>query len=514
MHNTLMRKTKIYDIAIIGGGVNGCGIARDAAGRGLSVYLCEQHDLSAATSSASSKLIHGGLRYLEHFAFGLVRKALKERSVLLKNAPHIIKPIRFVLPHMPHLRPKILIRIGLFLYDSLAFHKGISNSKSINLRNHEAGKPLISTPTDAFMYSDCTVDDSRLVILNAFDARHKGAVIETHTKCEKITYAKGVWHIETTSATGSQTIKAKALVNATGPWASDFLKDHTQIGTPYALQLIKGSHIVVKKLFEHNHAYTFQHHDGRVIFTIPYQRDFTLIGTTDVNFHKNPDSAAISPEETNYLCDAVNQYFEKQILAKDVIWSYSGVRALIQGGQENISKISRDYKLELIDKTTPPLLNVWSGKITTYRTLAEESLHALKKYFPELGIDWTADAPLPGAHITNGCSKDYAADLQTVHPWLPSAVAERYASSYGSLTKIILAHKSELKDMGQHFGHGLYAAEVDYLCQYEWAKTIDDILWRRSKLGLLFGKGEELPLEKYIDTLKVEPVPDLGGHQL
>jgi glycerol-3-phosphate dehydrogenase len=486
------------DVLVVGGGVNGMGIARDAVGRGLSVWLCERDDLAAHTSSASTKLIHGGLRYLEQFEFALVGKALAEREVLLRAAPHIIWPLRFVLPHQPHLRPAWMIRIGLFLYDHLGRgRRTLPGSRRVRFGKHVTGEPLRDEFTQGFVYSDAWVQDARLVVLNAMDAARRGAKIETHTRCVSATRESDGWVAELESRDGRRyTVRAKALVNAAGPWAASFLDNVAHIKHDHSLRLIKGSHIVVPKLYDHRYAYIFQQPDRRIVFAIPYERDFTLIGTTDIEYKDDPSHPVISDEETRYLCDAANRYFKKQLTAADVVWSYSGVRPLLQDEAGSASEVTRDYQLD-IDTNGPPLLNVFGGKLTTFRKLSEEAVDRLA---PLLGNDkpaWTADAkPLPG-----GGERDIDGlleDIRSSRPWLSEAFAWRLVHSYGTRTRDLLGEARSLDALGEHFGADLYQAEIDYLVRHEWVTEVEDILWRRSKLGLRIEKEGVARIAAYL----------------
>lgn len=491
--------TEAFDVLVVGGGINGAGIARDAAGRGLSVCLCERDDLAAHTSSASTKLIHGGLRYLEQFEFALVGKALAEREILLKAAPHVIWPLRFVLPHQSHLRPAWMIRLGLFLYDHLGRGKrSLAGSRRIRMRKHAVGQPLRSEFHTGFVYSDAWVQDARLVVLNAMDARARGATILPRTRCVKAVRSDAGWSAELEAADGSRrTVTAKALVNAAGPWAVQFLSDVAGVGHDHALRLIKGSHIVVPRMFEHRYAYIFQQPDRRIVFAIPYEHDYTLIGTTDLEYKADPAAPQIDADETRYLCDAVNRYFERAITPDDVVWSYSGVRPLLDDNEDNASEITRDYQLEF-DTDGAPLLNVFGGKLTTYRRLAEEAVNHLAEALPTRSRAWTGRGgkPLPG-----GERRDLDVlqrELQQKYPWIPEPMAWRLVHNYGTRSASVLGAATSLAGLGQHFGADLYQAEVDYLCQHEWAVTADDILWRRSKLGLRVNAAEAEQLAGYL----------------
>ncbi len=478
---------RIYDLFIVGGGVNGCGIARDAAGRGLSVFLCEQGDLAGATSSASTKLIHGGLRYLEHYEFRLVREALLEREVLLRNAPHIIWPLRFVLPHHRGLRPTLLIRIGLFLYDHLGRRSLLAGSRKVDLSLDEAGKPLKANFSVGFEFSDCCVEDSRLVMLNAVDAAGRGAIIRTGTQCVDADRDGNAWQLVLRPASGGQsyTVLARSLVNAAGPWVGSFLVDVAKRNAPSAVRLVKGSHIVVPKQFAHDRAYIFQNADQRIVFAIPYENDFTLIGTTDVDFEGDPSKPTISNDEIAYLCDAVNVYFEQQIGPRDIVHTFAGVRPLYDTHGKDAKSASRDYVLEITGQPgEAPLVNVFGGKITTFRRLAEEVLELLQPYFPTMGEAWTAAAPLPGGDFDVNQFGRTAQDLVQRFPFLHRSHAKRLVRAYGTRAKGILADAERSADLGECFGADLYAREVAYLMEHEWASTAEDVLWRRSKLGL------------------------------
>ncbi|TQV67726.1 glycerol-3-phosphate dehydrogenase [Exilibacterium tricleocarpae] len=475
------------DILVIGGGINGTGIARDAAGRGLKVLLCEKADLAAATSSASSKLIHGGLRYLEYYEFGLVRKALIERETLLAAAPHIIKPMRFVLPHHRGLRPALLLRLGLFLYDHLGGRKVLPASKGLNLNRHPAGTPLKDEFTRGFEYSDCWVDDARLVVLNALDARERGAEILTRTTCAGARRNGGIWDVELQQADGSRkTYKTRALVNAAGPWVADVLNQVSPHSAKNKrMRLIKGSHIIVDKLFDGDHAYIFQNADGRIIFAIPYQDHFTLIGTTDVAYQGDLDTVSASDEETRYICAAASDYFKRAVVPADVRGTYSGVRPLYDDGSEDAASVTRDYVLNLDTADgAAPLLSVFGGKITTYRKLAE---HVMSELQPLLGFSlkpWTARMALPGGDIPNADFDGFCGEMSTRYAWLPQPLLMRLLQAYGTRVDRLLGKAADTADLGEDFGGGLYEAELTYLKDTEWATCAEDVLWRRSKLGL------------------------------
>lgn len=513
-----VRQVSRYDLLVVGGGINGAGIARDAAGRGLSVLLVEQDDLAAHTSSSSTKLIHGGLRYLEYKEFGLVRKALQERETLLRAAPHIMWPLRFVMPHMPNLRPAWLIRAGLFLYDHLARRDLLPGSRSIVMRRHPAGAPLVDSIERGFVYSDGWVDDARLVVLNAIDAAERGATVATRTKLVKAVRADGEWHAELLCADGSRRqVRALALANAAGPWVGRLLHDALGRGAQHAVRLVKGSHIVTRRLFEHDHAYIFQNPDKRIIFAIPYEREFTLIGTTDVEYHGDPAHVDIDEDETRYLCESINRYFRHKISPADVCWSYSGVRPLLEEeGADNPSAVTRDYRLEL--DTAPgeaPLLSVFGGKITTFRKLAEQAVDMLGTVLGRSAHTWTADAPLPGGDIAGARFAPFAARFAQEHPWLPAELAQRYAHAYGTRATRVLGSARSLGELGAEFTPGLYEAELRYLRDIEWARSADDVLWRRSKLGLHLPVGTLDAVRAAIDAWFArspaqEPAPQPG----
>jgi glycerol-3-phosphate dehydrogenase len=490
--------TEQFDLLVVGGGINGAGIARDAAGRGLSVCLCERDDLAAHTSSASTKLIHGGLRYLEQYEFALVGKALAEREVLLRAAPHIIWPLRFVLPHQSHLRPAWMIRLGLFLYDNLGRgRRTLPGSRRVALRHHESGPPLRDEFHTGFVYSDAWVQDARLVVLNAMDAMERGATIFTRTRCVSAQRDAQGWTATLESSRGERwSVRVKAVVNAAGPWAVQFLDQVAKVGHDHALRLVKGSHIVVPRLFEHEHAYIFQQPDRRIVFAIPYEHDFTLIGTTDVDYRDDPAAPHIDADETRYLCDAANRYFKRQIAPSDVTWSYSGVRPLLDDEQGNASEVTRDYLLEL-DQRGAPLLNVFGGKLTTYRKLAEEAMDRLAPLFPRASDAWTSQGhPLPGGERQDVDTLQQ--ELQWAHPWLPESLVWRLVHSYGSRSTRILGQARSLQDLGEHFGSDLYQVEVDYLRAWEWVMDASDVLWRRSKLGLRFNAEQVARLTAYL----------------
>jgi glycerol-3-phosphate dehydrogenase len=485
------------DLLVVGGGVNGAGIARDAAGRGLSVILCEQDDLAAHTSSASTGLIHGGLRYLEELHFSLVRKALQEREVLLASAPHIMRPLRFVMPHAAHLRPAWMIRAGLFLYDHLATRRHLPASAAIDLRTHIAGAPLQAPYRRGFVYSDGQVDDARLVVLNALDAQLRGATILTRTRCEQLSAHAGNWRATLRNAAGEREVQARAVVNATGPWVTGVLAAALPGRARHQVRLVKGSHLVVPRLFAHRFAYVFQNQDRRIVFAIPYHHDFTLIGTTDVDYQGDPATVRIEPAEVSYLCALANRYFRRQIAPADVVWSYSGVRPLLEDESSDPTRVTRDYALEL-ESRPAPLLSVFGGKITTYRRLAEDAVNLLARPLGVRTAPWTAEALLPGGELPQGRFAVFLRTLERRYPWLPARLRQRYAHAYGARIERLLGAASALTDLGQELLPQLYEREVEYLCNEEFARTAEDILWRRSKVGLHLLQADAGPLERWL----------------
>ncbi|MFC0206304.1 glycerol-3-phosphate dehydrogenase [Novosphingobium soli] len=492
----------IHDIAVIGGGINGSGIARDAAGRGASVLLIEQGDLAGGTSSASTKLIHGGLRYLEHYEFALVREALGERERLWSIAPHIIRPMRFVLPHVKGLRPRWLLRLGLFLYDHIGGRRDLPATESIDLRRHPAGKPLKPGFAPAFVYSDGWVDDARLVVLNARDAADRGATVRTRTGVSRLERQGDHWLI----TCGDESFRARAVVNAAGPAVLDLL-ERAHETSRRKMRLVRGSHIVVPRMFDHPYAYFFQIADGRIFFAIPYEHDFTLIGTTDRDHHGPLSEVRASEEEIAYLCEAANVYFERQIAPADVVWSYSGVRPLVDDGSGKPEAATRGYSFDLDADADGklPLLSVFGGKITTYRHLAKDAVERLAPYIAALqGGDWTATAPLPGGAFPKDGVADVIAGLQRDYPFLDARTCERIGRAYGLLAREWLGSAADPAALGTAFGHGLTGAEVDYLMAREWAVTAQDVLWRRTKLGLRFDAAQTAVLEGYMQDHRGE----------
>ncbi len=480
-----------YDLVIIGGGVNGAGVARDAAGRGLSVLLCEKDDLAQHTSSASTKLIHGGLRYLEYYDFKLVRHALQEREVLLRAAPHIIWPLRFILPHHKELRPRWLIRLGLFLYDHIGGRKLLPASHGVDLTTHVSGAPLKPEFTSGFEYSDCWVQDSRLVVLNVLDAELRGATIKTRTQCVDLQREQQLWNVNLFDRhTGeSSTVSARAVVNASGPWVERTLNLDESNDGEHGVRLVKGSHIVVPRLFEHDYTYIFQNADNRIIFAVPYEQDYTLLGTTDMELSGEPGPVEILPEEIDYICNAASEYFETAVPADSVVWSYSGVRPLYDDSASNASKITRDYKLHL-DDDGAPMLSIYGGKITTYRKLSEEVMDMLATSLGCSESTWTAEEPLPGGDIADADFDGFLAQCRRDFSWVPENLLYDYARNYGTRIKVLLQGRSSVDDLGQSFGGLLYQAEVDYLVEHEYARTPDDVIWRRSRKGLRMTESE------------------------
>ena len=493
---------------MVGGGINGTGIARDAAGRGLRVLLCEQDDLAAHTSSASTKLIHGGLRYLEEFHFALVRKALIEREVLLRSAPHIMRPLHFIMPHAPHLRPAWMIRAGLFLYDHLAHREHLAASGSIDLRTHIAGTALKSGYTRGFVYSDGQTDDSRLAVLNAVDARERGAVILTRTRCERLTEQAGAWRATLAGTGGRAELAARVAVNATGPWVDRFVQAATPVRTVHRVRLVKGSHIVVPRLFDHRFAYIFQNEDRRIVFAIPYEHDFTLLGTTDVDYHGDPAAVRIDAAELEYLCALANRYFIRQTTPREVVWSYSGVRPLLADESRDPMSVTRDYALEL-ERRPAPMLSVFGGKITTYRRLAEDAIDLLAPLLGTRADPWTVSATLPGGDLPDGSFAVFLRTVERRYPWLPPRLHLRYAHAYGTRIERMLGPATAIADLGRELLPGLHEREVEYLCREEFARTAEDILWRRTKLGLHLSGTDPAPLERWLAALR--PRARAGG---
>jgi glycerol-3-phosphate dehydrogenase len=486
-----------FDLAVIGGGINGTGIARDAAGRGFRVVLIEQNDLASGTSSASSKLIHGGLRYLEHYEFRLVREALREREVLLRAAPHLIRPLRFVLPINAARRSALLLRIGLFIYDWIGWRKILPGTREVDLVTDEAGQPLKSRFHHAFEYSDCFADDARLVVLNAVDAAERGAVIRTRTRC---VWAErhDTWRLVLNARGQRDVVTARILVNAAGAWSELFAEAALRTEPQHRLRLDKGTHIVVRKLYDHDRAYILQAVDGRVVFAIPFQRDFTLIGTTDRAFTGDPSTVIPTGEEIEYLCGIVNEYFRTEIGAADVVWAYAGVRSLYDDGAGKPEDIGRDYTLMLDERHgEAPVLTVYGGKVTTYRRLAEDALAKLSHFFPR-SKPWTAQSPLPGGDFLYDGIATLIERTRQRWKFLTADHARRLVSAYGTRVDRVLGAAKNLDDLGLRLGADLTAAEVRYLMTKEWAQSADDVLWRRSKLGLRFSDAQRAELDRFM----------------
>jgi glycerol-3-phosphate dehydrogenase len=492
------RRMADFDLAIIGGGINGVGIARDAAGRGLRVVLFEQNDLASGTSSASTKLIHGGLRYLEHGALRLVREALIEREVLLRMAPHAIRPMRFVLPHHSALRPAWMLRLGLFLYDHLGGRTILPPTRRIDLASSAIGAPLKPAYRVGFEYSDCWVDDARLVVLNAVDAAERGAVIRVHTRCVGASPEAGHWRIAVDARGTRETVVARALINAAGPWVARVNEEILRRPTPAPIRLVKGSHIVVPKMFDHDRAYIFQSADDRVVFAIPYEDAFTLIGTTDEDYEGDPATPVPTAVEIAYLCEVASGYFRRAVTPGEVAWSYSGVRPLYDDGASKAKDATRDYVLALdAPDDGAPLLTVYGGKLTTYRRLAEEALARLGA-FVQIGAAWTHNEPLPGGGFAWDGVPGQVALARKQWPFLTDPQATRLVRAYGTRLSQVLGPARSLEGLGATFGGGLTSAEVQYLLRQEWAETADDVLWRRSKLGLHMTADEQRALARFM----------------
>ncbi|MDM9628585.1 glycerol-3-phosphate dehydrogenase [Rhizobium sp. S152] len=499
---------QIHDLFVIGGGINGCGIARDAIGRGYSVALAEMNDFASGTSSGATKLIHGGLRYLEHREFRLVRESLMEREILWAMAPHIIWPMRFVLPyHKGGIRPAWLIRLGLFLYDHLGGRKLLPATKVLDMRRDPAGKPLKSLFTKAFEYSDGWVDDARMVVLNARDAADKGALIMPRTKVVSAHRENGVWAIETVDTVSGETrhFQARMLVNAAGPWVDHVIRAAFGQNEARHVRLVQGSHIVVKKKFNDPRAYFFQNPDNRIIFAIPYEQDFTLIGTTDRDYTADPKDVKISDEETSYLCKAASEYFNEPVRPDDIVWTYSAVRPLFDDGASKAQEATRDYVLKLEGEGgQAPLLNVFGGKLTTYRRLSEHALEKIGAAIGSKGAPWTARSHLPGGDFP---AQGYEAEVRKLkggYPFLDDAHARRLVRRYGTKATIVLGQARGTEDLGRCFGSDLYEVEVRYLIEHEWARHADDVLWRRTKEGLRLTKEQAAVLEEYMAALPAQ----------
>ncbi len=508
------------DLFIIGGGINGCGIARDAVGRGLSVALAEQGDLAQATSSASTKLFHGGLRYLEYFEFRLVREALEERETLLVAMPHISWPMRFVLPWHPEMRfesdtptsrllskvmpwmkgrrPAWLIRLGLFLYDTLGGRKILPATRTLDLTRDAAGRPLQKRFQHAYEYSDCWVEDAKLVSLNARDAAEHGARVMTRTRVVSAARQDGMWQVTVDGPDGRHTHRARALVNAGGPWVGDVIANVARINSTEGVRLVRGSHIVTKKLYDHDRCYFFQGTDGRIIFAIPYEQDFTLIGTTDKDHQAAPGDVRCTDEERDYLLAFASQYFAKPVTKDDVVWTYAGVRPLYNDGAKSATAATRDYVLSLDTTGGAPLLNVFGGKITTYRRLAESALEKLSPFFPQAKGQWTARAPLPGGNFPHDGVAALVAKILADHPFLTPVWAARLVRAYGAEAPALLAGAKTAADLGRDFGATLTEAEVRWLMRHEFARRAEDVVWRRTKLGLRLSSDQVAVLDGFM----------------
>ncbi|WP_026358417.1 glycerol-3-phosphate dehydrogenase [Aureimonas ureilytica] len=496
-----MTDIPMVDLFVIGGGINGAGIARDAAGRGLKVILCEKDDLAQGTSSRSGKLVHGGLRYLEYYEFRLVREALIEREVLLNSASHIIWPMRFVLPHSPDDRPAWLVRLGLFLYDHLGGRKKLPGTRSLDLRRDPEGAPILDQYTKGFEYSDCWVDDARLVVLNAVGAAEKGAEILTRTACTSARRENGHWRVEMRDErTGAvRTVLARCLINAGGPWVNDIVGRVAGSNSRRNVRLVKGSHIIVPKFWDGDHAYLVQNHDKRVIFINPYEGDKALIGTTDIPYEGRPEEVKADESEVEYLLAAVNRYFKEKLRRSDVIETFSGVRPLFDDGQGNPSAVTRDYTFDLDETSGAPLLNIFGGKITTFRKLAEHAVQKVGKFFPEMGPDWTAESKLPGGEIENADFVGFTERMREAYPWLPRGLLHHYGHLYGARMTKLLAGATSMAGLGRHFGAKLYEAEVRHVVNNEWALSAEDVLFRRTKQGLHMSPAEREAFAQWFD---------------
>ena len=488
---------EIKDLIVIGGGINGAGIAVDAAGRGLSVLMLEAQDLACATSSASSKLIHGGLRYLEHYEFRLVSEALAEREVLLKMAPHIAFPMRFRLPHRPHLRPAWMIRLGLFMYDHLGKRTTLPGSKGLRFGADSVLKPEI---VRGFEYSDCWVDDARLVVLNAQEIEKRGGEVRTRTRVTKAWRENGLWTVEAEDIDTGKTYQwqAKGLVNAAGPWVKQLFDENLKLKSPYGIRMIKGSHIVVPRVHTQKQAYILQNEDNRIVFVIPWMDEFSIIGTTDVEYKGDPRAVKISDGEIDYLLNVYNNHFRKSLAKDDIVWTYSGVRPLCDDESDSPQAITRDYTLDVHDdQGQAPLLSVFGGKLTTYRKLAEHAMEKLSKYYPGIGAAWTKTSVLPGGNFT-GSREDYAVSLRRSYPFISEEMALHYARTYGSNSELFLKGKTSLEDLGELFGHHFYEAELRYLVEKEWVHEKDDAIWRRTKEGMWLNEQQQARIAEWL----------------
>ncbi|WP_336056373.1 glycerol-3-phosphate dehydrogenase [Nitratireductor sp. CH_MIT9313-5] len=509
----------VRDLFIIGGGINGCGIARDAVGRGYSVALAEMNDLASGTSSASTKLIHGGLRYLEHYEFRLVREALMEREVLWKSAPHIIRPMRFVLPIHKGLRPGWLIRLGLFLYDHIGGRKLLPPTRTLDMRSDPMGEPLKANYRRAFEYSDCWVEDARLVVLNARDAADRGAEIATRTKVTHVRVEDGIWIVELedlTTGEKSET-RARMLINAAGPWVDDVISGALGRNNAQNVRLVRGSHIVVPKIYDDERAYFFQNADGRIFFAIPYENDYTLIGTTDKDHDGQPGKVEIDQEEIEYLCNSASEYFKQPVKPEDIVWNYSGVRSLFDDGASKAQEATRDYVLKVEEGAGAPVLHVFGGKITTFRKLAESALDEIGEKLGTRGSPWTDSAKLPGGGFATDAYEAEVSRLKRDYPFLDDILSRRLVRLYGTEARAILADAKEVQHLGEHFGADLYEAELRHLARREWAMTAEDVLWRRTKRGLKLSNEQAARVDAFMreEAARIReqyPVADrLGG---
>ncbi|KTD30689.1 glycerol-3-phosphate dehydrogenase [Legionella maceachernii] len=490
---------QVFDVAIIGGGINGCGAAADAALRGLSVVLIEKDDLASKTSSSSSKLIHGGLRYLEYYDFALVKKALNERQLLLSLAPHLVQPLSFVLPYQRNMRPAWLLRTGLFFYDNLSRKNELPRSKLIRRRPQSTYfSPLTDAYTKGFLFYDCATDDARLTLANALQAKEQGAVILRDSELMEARVSNHLWHLAIQPKRAqAHVLKAKSIINAAGPWVES-INNTLRISSQFKMSLVKGSHIVVHRLYEGNHAYLLQNDDHRIIFIVPYH-GYSMIGTTDVALNGSLDEVTISSEEIDYLCKIVNLYFNRHLDKNDIVNTWSGVRPLIASDSNKLSALSRDYICGYTESPAPAV-TIYGGKITTYRQSALDAVNQLHATFPQLKDSQSAFKPLPGSTIHNWPYKEYVHHAREKYFWLDELLKERYLASYGTRTELLLDGCNNMSDLGQDFGHGLYQIEVDYLCREEWAKSCDDILWRRTKLGLDFNLKDKQILAHYLHS--------------
>jgi len=500
--------TEPYDVVVVGGGINGAGIARDAAGRGLRIALCERDDLASATSSASSKLIHGGLRYLEHREFRLVAEALGEREILLRTAPHLVAPLTFVLPWMTGMRPRWILRVGLWFYDHLARRSLLAGSRTVTLAEGPFADGLRPGFSTGFTYSDCWADDARLVVSNARAAADLGATIHTRAQVLSANREAGLWRILVAGVRGRFELRARAIVNAAGPWARAVLARLTGVEPTHRIRLVKGSHIVVPRLYAGSHAFILQNDDGRVVLVIPFRKGLSLVGTTDVPHASEAQDPLISGDEIAYLCNAVGRYFSRPLTSSDVLWSFSGVRPLYDDGAANPSEVTRDYRLVVDGDGNLPLVSVYGGKLTTYRKLAETAVEKLRPWFPEMTTAWTHDATLPGGDLPCTGLRGLERALDAEWPGMPEGLVHDLVHRHGTVAREILAAAGSTAGLGHHFGGGLFAREVDHLVDREWARNADDILWRRTKAGLDLDDNAQQTLARYIlDRLRQAEIP-------